>query len=85
VGSHSGTDPFEFYAAADPPVEFLARGVNVELAWLEHGFINATGNSFATPHVAGLAALALAKHPGLTPFELKSLLRAAATNVRSAA
>jgi subtilisin len=84
VGSHSGSDPFEFYAAPDPPVEFLAKGVNVELAWLEHGVINATGNSFATPHVAGLAALALAKHPGLTPFELKSLLRAAANNVRSA-
>jgi subtilisin len=85
VGSHSGTDPHEFYANPDPPVEFLARGVNVELAWLEHSTIHATGNSFATPHVAGLAALALAKHPGLAPFELKSLLRAAAGNVRSAA
>jgi subtilisin len=85
VGSHSGTDSFEYYACPDPPVEFIAKGVNVELAWLEHGVIRATGNSFATPHIAGLAALTLAKHPGLTPFELKSLLRAAANNVRSAA
>lgn len=85
VGSHSGTDPLEYYASADPPVEFLARGVDVELAWLEHSTIRATGNSFATPHIAGIAALTLAKHPGLTPFELKSLLRAAANNVRSAA
>jgi subtilisin len=85
VGSHSGTDPFEFYANPEPPVEFLARGVNVELAWLEHSTIHATGNSFATPHMAGLAALTLAKHRGLKPFELKALLRAAANNVRSAA
>ena len=83
VGSHSGTDPFEFYANPKPPVEFLACGVEVELAWLEHATIRATGNSFATPHIAGLAALILSKHPGLTPFEVKSLLRATAGNVRS--
>jgi subtilisin family serine protease len=83
VGSHSGTDPFEFYANPKPPVEFLACGVEVELAWLEHATIRATGNSFATPHIAGIAARILSKHPGLTPFEVKSLLRATAGNVRS--
>lgn len=83
VGSHSGTDPWEFYANPTPPVEFLACGVEVELAWLEHSTIQATGNSFATPHIAGIAARILSKHPGLTPFEVKSLLRATAGNVRS--
>ena len=53
VGSHSGTDAFEFYANPTPPVEFIACGVDVELAWLEHATIRATGNSFATPHIAG--------------------------------
>jgi subtilisin len=83
VGSHSGTDPLEFYANPSPPVEFLACGVEVELAWLEHATIRATGNSFATPHIAGIATRILSKHPGLTPFEVKSLLRATAGNVRS--
>ena len=83
VGSHSGTDPLEFYANPTPPVEFLACGVEVELAWLEHSTIRATGNSFATPHIAGIATRILSKHPGLTPFEVKSLLRATANNVRS--
>ena len=64
VGSHSGTDPLEFYANPTPPVEFLACGVEVELAWLEHATIRATGNSFATPHIAGIAARILSKHPG---------------------
>jgi subtilisin family serine protease len=83
VGSHSGSDPLEFYANPTPPVEFLACGVEVEVGWLEHATIRATGNSFATPHIAGIAALILSKHPGLTPFEVKSLLRATAGNVRS--
>jgi len=83
VGSHSGTDPLEFYANPTPPVEFLARGVEVEVGWLEHATIRTTGNSFATPHIAGIAARILSKHPGLTPFEVKSLLRATAGNVRS--
>jgi subtilisin family serine protease len=83
VGSHSGSDPLEFYANPKPPVEFLACGVEVELAWLEHATIRATGNSFATPHIAGIATRILSKHPGLTPFEVKSLLRATAGNVRS--
>jgi subtilisin family serine protease len=42
----------------------------------------ATGNSFAAPHVAALAALVLAKHPTLTPFELKAVLAAIADNPR---
>ena len=74
VGSHESADPYVLYANPDPPVEFFARGLNVEIAWLGGETITATGNSFATPHVAGLCALILSKHPELTPFQLKSVL-----------
>ena len=84
VGSHEADDPFVLYANPSPPVEFFARGLNVEIAWLGGGTITATGNSFATPHVAGLCALILSKHPQLTPFQLKSVLHQTATNVRGA-
>lgn len=84
VGSHAGHDHLEYYANPDPPVEFAAPGVDLELAWLDGGTIRATGNSFATPYMAGLAALVLAKHPGLRPFEVKTALRCASSNVRSA-
>jgi subtilisin len=40
----------------------------------------ATGNSFAAPHVAGLVALILSKHPGLSPFEVKAILASVADN-----
>jgi subtilisin family serine protease len=42
-----------------------------------------TGNSFAAPHLGGLVALIVAKHPGLTPFEVKAILAAVADNPRA--
>ncbi len=42
-----------------------------------------TGNSFAAPHIAGIVALILSKHPGLTPFQVKTMLIACATNVQA--
>jgi subtilisin family serine protease len=81
VGSHEEPDPLTFYANPDPPVEFFARGVDVELAWLGGGTVTATGNSFATPCISGICALVLSKHPRLTPFQLKSVLYLISNNV----
>ena len=81
VGSHEEPDPRSFFYNPRPPVEFFARGVDVEVAWLGGGTIRCTGNSFATPHMTGLCALVLSKHPELTPFQLKSVLFLTATNV----
>ena len=81
VGSHEHEDPHIFYANPTPPVEFFARGLELEIAWLGGQTIVATGNSFATPHVAAFCALILAKHPQLTPFQLKSVLHLTASNV----
>jgi subtilisin len=81
VGSHESEDPYVVYANPRPPVEFFARGLNVEIAWLGGETITATGNSFATPHIAGLCAVIIGKHPGLTPFQVKSVLHLTATNV----
>jgi subtilisin len=81
VGSHQEREPMTFYANPEPPVEFFARGVGVDVAWLGGGSIRVTGNSFATPHVTGIVARILGKHPELTPFQLKSILYLTATNV----
>ena len=62
-------------------MEFFARGVDVEVAWLGRTQARSTGNSFATPHMSGICALILGKHPELTPFQLKSALYLTATNV----
>lgn len=82
VASHDGEDPYEFLYNPDPPVEFFARGMDIEVAWLDRTRIIAAGNSFATAHMTGICALILGKHPALTPFQLKTVLRETATNMR---
>ncbi len=49
VGSHEETGAETFYYNPNPPVEFFARGVDVEVAWLGKARARSTGNSFATP------------------------------------
>jgi subtilisin len=80
VASHDESDPMVYYYNPAPPVEFLAKGVGVKVAWLGGGQIQSTGNSFAAPHIAGICSRILGKHPMLTPFQLKSVLYLAASN-----
>ncbi len=81
VASHSEQDPYTFYYNPNPPVEFGALGIDVRVAWINHTHITATGNSYAAPHITGLAAKILGKHPNLTVFQLKTILRELAANV----
>jgi subtilisin len=81
VGSHEEPDSLVFFYNPNPPVEFFARGVDVEVAWLGGSTARSTGNSFATPHITAICALILGKHPELTPFQLKNTLYLTASNV----
>jgi subtilisin family serine protease len=80
VAAHGEADPWRVYYNPEPPVEFGAWGVDVPIAWKDGGSTVATGNSFAAPHIAGLVALILSKHPGLSPFEVKAILASVADN-----
>ncbi len=82
VACNEEKDPFRFYYNPSPPMDFGAPGIDVQVAWEESGYATMTGNSFAAPHMTGLVALILAKHPGLTPFLMKTILRTTAWNVR---
>ena len=81
VAGHAGADPYEVHTNGAPPVEFYARGVDVEVAWAGGARVRATGNSFAAPHLSGLCARIVDRHPGLTVTQVKSLLDLTATNV----
>jgi len=82
VAAHTLLEPFTYYYNPSPPVEFGAPGIDVRVAWKDGAYLTCTGNSFAAPHIAGIVALIRAKHPELTPFQIKSVLWACAANVR---
>lgn len=81
VASHGVPDPHVFYYNPNPPVEFGALGIDVSVAWQGHTRRTMTANSYASPHMTGVVAQILAKHPGLTVFQLKTILRELAANV----
>jgi len=77
-------DPYRFHYNPQPPTEFLARGIDVDVAWLGNTRVTSTGNSFAAPHISGIAALIRSKHPDLRPFQVKTVLWSTAANVLQA-
>jgi subtilisin family serine protease len=81
VAAHAEKDPYCFYYNPHPPVEFGAPGIDVRVAWQNHQWITATGNSFAAPHITGILARILAKNPDFTPFQAKAVLHALARNI----
>jgi len=80
VAANAGEGAFDLDCNPEPPAEFGAPGIGISVPWLGGGSIVATGNSFAAPHITGLVARLLSKHPGLTPYEVKAVLRAVSRN-----
>ncbi len=81
VACNLSEDPRRYHVNPEPPTEFLARGIDVPTLWRGHDTAIQTGNSYAAPHIAGLAALIRSKHPELRPFQVKTALWARAANV----
>jgi subtilisin family serine protease len=57
-------------------IEYAAHGVDVPVAAPGGSYTTMTGTSFATPIMCGFVALLLGAYPGLTPFEVKAVLKA---------
>ncbi|MGH9949432.1 MAG: S8 family serine peptidase, partial [Pyrinomonadaceae bacterium] len=55
-------------------VHIAAPGKDIVSTWLNDDYRGASGTSMATPHVAGVAALILAKSPNLSVAKLKERL-----------
>jgi len=80
VAAHDVRDSDVWFYNPAPPVEFGACGLDVDVAWRGGGRMRVTGNSFAAPHITGIATLIRARHTGISPFETKAILAATAND-----
>ncbi len=71
TGEKEFSSEFSNYGAS---VFICAPGYNVNSTTLVNGYIEDSGTSFSTPHVAGLAAIAKSINPNITQDEFKQLL-----------
>lgn len=77
VGAHdSSSDLADFSnrVGNSAAVQVDAPGVNIYSSVPNRSYARFNGTSMATPHVAGLAALALSANPNLSPAELRNLI-----------
>lgn len=61
--------------------DLAAPGVNITSVKKGDGFVQASGTSMASPHVAGASALLKKLHPGWQPADIKSALMTTANDI----
>jgi subtilisin len=83
VAASPGQDREAIYCNPSPPAEWGAPGIDVPVAWANGSTITSTGNSFATPVIAGHVARILGAHPGMTPWQVRTMLAGLAANTGS--
>lgn len=76
VGKRPANHAFAFDYLKENSIEYKAWGMDVTVASPGGGYTTISGTSYATPHITGLCCLFLGAWPDLSPFELKTLLRA---------
>jgi subtilisin len=74
-GPDDGLASFSNFGAT---IDIAAPSTCLGVTYLNSGYVQWFGTSFASPHVAGAAALYLSTHPGATPDQVRAALLAAA-------
>ncbi|MGD0537187.1 MAG: Ig-like domain-containing protein [Verrucomicrobiota bacterium] len=75
VGALDNQDHRAFFSNYGPGVTVAAPGVNIYSTAPGNRFQVLSGTSMAAPHVSGVAALILSRHPEFTNVEVETILR----------
>jgi subtilisin family serine protease len=81
VAASDNRDRLAYFSSRGPQVAVIAPGVAVKSTWMGGGYNTISGTSMATPHVAGLAALYVSRHPGARPADVRAALSAASVRL----
>ncbi len=84
VSATDSNDNLASFSNIGPQVELAAPGVNVLSTWLGGGYNTISGTSMATPHVSGVAALAIQANPSMSNLEIRALMQNTADDLGSA-
>ena len=81
VGATDVTDERAWFSNWGSCVDLFAPGVDVRSSWWTSNTATNTisGTSMATPHVSGVVARYLQRHPSATPGQVTAAMKAAAT------
>ncbi|MBR5665251.1 MAG: S8 family peptidase, partial [Bacteroidales bacterium] len=69
------------FSCYGPELSVVAPGRGIRTLTKDNKFINASGTSFAAPHVTGVAALMLSVNPNLTPADVRRIIEKTARKV----
>lgn len=75
VSATDSNDDIAYFSSRGPEIELAAPGVNILSTWISDSYNTISGTSMATPHVSGVAALAMQTNPLLTNEEIRTLLQ----------
>lgn len=81
VAATASDDSTPTWSSQGEEVELAAPGVSVRSTWNDGMYNTISGTSMASPHVAGVAALALAFDGTLTPSGVRTKLQASADDL----